>query len=126
MISEMTCSNEISVITLLAALLAAALDESNKFRGLSLGLALTFLALATRAYLYQFHLLYQEHPLISGVTYVDDNAVIPGLLFLTGSLLVGAAVSAYNVQACRVRNFAIAAGLPVLVYVFAWVLVPQA
>ncbi len=114
----------ISVMTLLAALLVAALDTSNKFRGLSIGLALTFLALATRAYLYRFHLLYQEHPLISGVTYVDDNAVIPGLWFLCGALLVGAAVSAYNVQACQVRNLAIAAGLPVLVYVFAWVLVP--
>ena len=114
----------ISVITLLAALLVAALDESKRFRGLSAGLALTFLALATRAYLYRFHLLYQEHPLISGVTYVDDNAIIPGLWFLTGALLVGAAVSAYNVQACQVRNIAIAAGLPVLVYVFAWVLVP--
>ena len=114
----------ISVITLLAALLVAALDESKRFRGLSAGLALTFLALATRAYLYRFHLLYQEHPLISGVTYVDDNAIIPGLWFLTGALLVGAAVSAYNVQACQVRNIAIAAGLPVLVYVFAWVLIP--
>ena len=114
----------ISVITLLAALLVAALDESKRFRGLSAGLALTFLALATRAYLYRFHLLYQEHPLISGVTYVDDNAIIPGLWILTGALLVGAAVSAYNVQACQVRNIAIAAGLPVLVYVFAWVLVP--
>ena len=114
----------ISVITLLAALLVAALDESKRFRGLSAGLALTFLALATRAYLYRFHLLYQEHPLISGVTYVDDNAIIPGLWFLTGALLVGTAVSAYNVQACQVRNIAIAAGLPVLVYVFAWVLVP--
>ena len=75
----------ISVLTLLAALLVAALDKSNRFRGLSLGLALTFLALASRAYLYRFHLLYQEHPLISGVTYVDDNAVIPGLWFLTGA-----------------------------------------
>jgi uncharacterized membrane protein (UPF0182 family) len=114
----------ISVITLLAAMLVSALDESKKFRGLSAGLALTFLALATRAYLYRFHLLYQEHPLISGVTYVDENAIIPGLWFITGALLVGAAVSAYNVQACQVRNIAIAAGLPVLVYVFAWVLVP--
>ncbi len=114
----------ISVITLLGAMLVSALDQSKQFRGLSLGLTLTLLALATRAYLYRFHLLYQEHPLISGVTYVDDNAIIPGLWFLTGALLIGAAISAYNVAAGQVRNIVVAAGLPVVVYVFAWVLVP--
>ena len=114
----------ISVIVLLAAALVAPLDESRRFRGLSLGLALTLLALAARAYLYRFHLLYDEHPLISGVTYVDDNAIIPGLTFLIGALLIGAAVSAYNLQACQVRNMAIAVGVPALVYVFAWILIP--
>ena len=114
----------ISVIALLAAALVTPLDESERFRGLSLGLTLTFLALAGKAYLYRFHLLYEEHPLISGVTYVDDNAILPGLWVLVAALVAGAAVSAYNLQACRVRNLVIAAGVPAIVYVIAWVLIP--
>ena len=114
----------ISVITLIGGALVAPLDESGRFRGLSLGLALTFLALTGKTFLYRFHLLYEEHPLISGVTYVDENAILPGLWFLVAGLTAGAALCAYNIQACRVRNLAIAAGIPGFIYLVAWVLIP--
>ena len=114
----------ISTIVLLAGALAAPLDESKRYRGLSLGLALTLVAIAVRAYLYRFQLLYAENSLFSGVTYVDDHAIIPGLWFLIGALLIGGCLSAYNIQACQVRNLAASAGLPVVAYIFAWVLIP--
>ena len=114
----------IAVIFGFAAALLALLDQTMKFRGLSLAVLIVALALAARAYLYQFHLMFEEHPLFSGVTYVDENAIIPGLRVIVVMLLVAAAISAYNLHACRHRNLLIAGGIPALAYVFAWILVP--
>ena len=114
----------IAMIIGFAAALLAVLDRTMKFRGLSLAVVIVSLALAARAYLYQFHLTYAEHPLFSGITYVDENAIIPGLWVIVATLLVAAAVSAYNLHACRPRNLLIAGGIPALAYVFAWILVP--
>ena len=114
----------IAVIFAFAAALLALLDRTMKFRGLSLAVLIVCLALAARAYLYQFHLMFEEHPLFSGVTYVDENAIIPGLQVIVVTLLVAAAVSAYNLHACRHRNLLIAGGIPALAYVFGWILVP--
>ncbi len=114
----------VAVIIGFAGALLAPLDRTMKFRGLSLAVVIVSVALAARAYLYQFHLLYGEHPLFSGVTYVDENAIIPGLSVIVVTLLVAAAISAYNLHACRPRNLMIAGGIPALAYLFAWILVP--
>ncbi len=114
----------ITVIFLFAAGLVSPLDRTGRFRGLSLALALLALTVAAKVYLYQFHLMYQPHSLFSGVSYVDDHAIIPGLWVIVGSLLIGSAVSAYNLYDCRVRNLVAAAAIPAISYVFAWVLIP--
>jgi uncharacterized membrane protein (UPF0182 family) len=114
----------ITVIFLFVASLVSPLDRSGRFRGLSLALALLGVAVAAKMYLYQFHLMYQPHSLFSGASYVEDHAIIPGLWVIIGSLLIGSALSAYNLHDCRVRNLIVAAAIPAISYVFAWVLIP--
>ncbi len=113
-----------SVIVAVAAGLFTALDRNSSFRGLSISTAVLAIALAARAYIYRFHLLSGEHPLFSGVTYADANAYLPGLTAIAVSLIVAAVIAAYNVQACRLRNLAIAVAVPALTYAVAWVLIP--
>ena len=114
----------ISIVVLIAGGVAASLDRSQRFRGLSIGLALVLLALAIQTDLGRFHLLYRDNGLFSGVSYVHDSAILPGLRILAIALVVGAVGSAYNYSACKIRNLIIAPGIPALVYVVGLVLIP--
>jgi len=78
------------------------------FRGVSLALCLLLVAAAFRLYVARYALLTQEHGLFTGVRYVDQNIVIPGLLFVIAALLLGAALAAANIRIGRVRNLAFA------------------
>ncbi len=106
----------ISIIVLIGGVLMAPMDAAQRFRGVSLGLALVLAALAVQANLARFHRLYQDHALFSGVNYTDDNAILPGLSIVMLALALGALWSAWNLRACRIRNLAVAAGMPALVY----------
>jgi uncharacterized membrane protein (UPF0182 family) len=66
----------------------------------------------------------QEHTLFTGVRYVDHNIIIPGLLFVIAALLLGAAVAAVNIRVARVRNLALAVGIPAVTYIVAGVIAP--
>ena len=114
----------VGMIVLIGGALMAPLDRAQRFKGLSLGLALVLMALAVQTSLSRFHLLYRDNALFSGVTYTDDVAILPGLQILAIALVLGGLLAAYNVKACRIRNLAIAAGMPAAVYVVALVLIP--
>ena len=114
----------ISVVVLIAGGVIAPLDRTQRFRGLSIGLSVVLLALAIQTELGRYHLLYQGGALFSGVRYVHDSAILPGLRILAIALVVGAVGSAYNYVACKIRNLIIAAGIPGLVYVIGLVLIP--
>jgi uncharacterized membrane protein (UPF0182 family) len=114
----------ISVIGLIAAIFLSITDVTAAFKGVSLGVTLVLIAAAFQAYVSRYGLLYGESNLFSGVRYVDDKITIPGLSFLVGALLVGAAIAAVNVRAGRIRNLGAAIAVPVLTYLMAGVLAP--
>lgn len=114
----------ISVIVLVAAILMSVTDVSASFKGVSLAVALLLLAIAAETYVGRYALLLEQNSLFTGVRYVDDKIVVPGLWFVIAALLLGVAFSAANIRAGRVRNIGIALAIPALTYVVAGVLVP--
>src|SRR5215475_13661919 len=114
----------ISVIGLIAAVFLSITDMTATFKGVSLAVTLVLIAVAFEAYVNRYALLYGENTLFTGVRYVDDKIVIPGLSFVIGALLLGAAIAAANIRLGRVRNLAVAIGVPALTYLFAGVLAP--
>ncbi|PYS51119.1 MAG: membrane protein, partial [Acidobacteria bacterium] len=60
----------------------------------------------------------------TGVRYVDDKIVVPGLWFVIAALVLGATLAAANVRASRVRNIGVALAIPALTYLVAGVLAP--
>jgi uncharacterized membrane protein (UPF0182 family) len=114
----------ISVIGLVAAILLSITDVTAAFKGVSLGITLVLIAVAFQAYVSRYALLYDENSLFSGVRYVDDKITIPGLSFVIGALLIGAAIAAANIRTGRIRNLGVAIGVPVLTYLLAGVLAP--
>ncbi|HEV2835547.1 MAG TPA: UPF0182 family protein [Pyrinomonadaceae bacterium] len=96
------------------------------FRGVCCALALFFLVLSWRTYLSRFPLLWQDHPIFSGVTYTDAHYTSPALLFVAVALIIGAIVSLVNAFALRRFSLLmIAIGLPVVTYVIGVVLIPS-
>ena len=114
----------ITLIATVAAALLIPLGRIIRLRGLSISMTLLSIAAAAKVYLYQFHLIYAEHSLFSGVTYVDENAIIPSLKVITVLLLISAGVSAFNIFDQKPRTLIAAVSLPLLGYIFGWVLVP--
>jgi len=114
----------VCIVGLIASILFAATDMLSTFRGVSLALSLLLVAAALRIFVARYALLVQEHGLLTGVRYVDQKIVIPGLLFVIAALLLGAAVAAVNIRAGRIRNLALAAGIPAITYLVAGVIAP--
>ena len=87
-------------------------------RGVCAAFAVLLLAVAVRTYLGRFALLFEEHRLFSGVTYVDANVTATGLLVVAILLAIGAATAAAGAVARpRVSTLAAAAGPAVLGYI---------
>jgi uncharacterized membrane protein (UPF0182 family) len=114
----------VSIIGLIAAVLLSATDMMASFKGVSLGLCLLMIAAAFQIYVGRYGLLVQENGLFTGVRYVDQNIVIPGLLFVIAALLVGAAIAAANIRAAKLRNLGLAIGIPAVTYVVAGMIAP--
>src|SRR5215475_7694161 len=114
----------ISGIGLVAAVFLSITDMTATFKGVSLGVTLVLIAAAFQAYVSRYALLYDQNTLFTGVRYVDDKIIIPGLSFVIGALLLGAAIAAANIRLGRIRNLAFAIGVPALTYLIAGVLAP--
>ena len=96
------------------------------FRGVCCALALFFLVLSWRTYLSRFPLLWEDHPIFSGVTYTDAHYTLPALLFVSVALVIGAIISLVNAFALRRFSLLmIAIGLPVVTYIIGVVLIPS-
>src|SRR5262249_13913906 len=87
----------ICIIGLIVAVLLSAVDMLASFRGVSLAIALLLLAVAFEIYVSRYGLLLQENNLFTGVRYVDQNIVIPGLLFVIAALVAGAVIAVVNI-----------------------------
>ena len=96
------------------------------FRAVCVALALFLLVLSWRTYLSRFPLLWQDHPIFSGVTYTEAQYTLPALLVTCVVLIIAAIILLVN--AFAVRRFSvllIALALPIVTYIVGVVLVPS-
>src|SRR5437867_3688842 len=114
----------VSVIVVVAAILMSVTDMTASFKGVSVALAFLLLAIAAEIYVSRYALLFEQNNLFTGVRYVDDKIVVPGLWFVIAALVLGATLAAANVRASRVRNIGVALAIPALTYLVAGVLAP--
>src|SRR5262249_27304329 len=98
----------ISIIGLIAAIFMSVMDVTATYKRVSFGVALVLIALAFQVYLSRYGLLSEQNSLFTGVRYVDEKIVIPGLGFVIASLGLGAAFALANVRAGRIRNLGLA------------------
>jgi len=114
----------IAFIGIAAAVVTAITDVTGKFKGVSIALGVLLLAIAAETYVYRYSLILNANNLITGVGYVDDHVVLPGLWFVIAALAVGSLIAFTNVRAGLARNFVAALGLPLATYMVAGVLIP--
>ena len=96
------------------------------FRAVCVALALFLLVLSWSTYLSRFPLLWQDHPIFSGVTYTEAQYTLPALLVVCIVLIIAAIILLVN--AFAVRRFSvllIALALPIVTYIVGVVLVPS-
>jgi uncharacterized membrane protein (UPF0182 family) len=114
----------IAFIGVAAAVVTAITDATGKFKGVSLALGVLLLAIAAETYVYRYSLILAANNLITGVGYVDDHVVLPGLWFVMAALVAGSLIAFSNVRSGLPRNFIAALGLPLVTYMLAGVLIP--
>jgi uncharacterized membrane protein (UPF0182 family) len=114
----------ITIIGLVASILLSVTDMSARFRGVSVALSIALAAVAFQTYVSRYSLLFDENNLFSGVRYVDDKIIIPGLWFVIAALLLGSLIAAANIRAGRIRNLGLAVAIPALTYAVAGGLAP--
>jgi uncharacterized membrane protein (UPF0182 family) len=100
-------------------------SQNGAFRGVSLALAVVLVAIAARVYLGRFDRILADHTIFSGVTYTDAHVGIPGMLWMSGALLLGAALLLVNAVVAPRLRWIIAAPVPaaavyVVVGVIGW------
>jgi len=63
------------------------------WRGLSISAGFLLLVLALRVFIGRFELLFEHHTIFDGVSYTDAHITIPGLLFVSAALILGALIA---------------------------------
>ncbi|MBD0371279.1 MAG: UPF0182 family protein [Pyrinomonadaceae bacterium] len=95
------------------------------YAAVSSALFLFLLFLASNIYLSRYHYLWEDHQTFSGVTFTEANYLLPGLTVTAIVLLVSCALLVLNALTERkVRLIIAALALPLVVYLFAALLIP--
>jgi hypothetical protein len=88
-------------------------------------LLLFLLTFGWRIYLSRYDYLWQDHQSFSGVTYTEANYLLPGLTITVIVMLVSCALLLFNaLTERRLRLILTALALPIVVYLFAALLIP--
>src|SRR5882672_886687 len=91
----------------------------------SCALAALLLISAWRFLLSRYPYLWDDHQTFSGVTYMEANYLLPGYIWVAGSLILAALISVLNAFVFRrIRIMIAGVAIPVLVYLVASVIVP--
>ena len=99
--------------------------RNTSIAAVSFPLAAYLLLLAWRFCLSRYPYLWEDHQTFSGVTYMEAHFLLPGLLFVAGGLILGAAIVLLNaVTKRRLRLLILALAIPFAVYVVATVVIP--
>jgi uncharacterized protein len=88
---------------------------SRPWCGFSIALGFFLLMLAMRAYIARFERLFDEHTIFGGVTYTDAHIMLPGMLAVCATLVLGAAIATINVVAVPRARWLVAAVAPAAV-----------
>ena len=92
--------------------------SGSALRGVSLAAGLALLALAAETYVGRFGRLLDDHTIFAGINYTDAHVLVPGMLYVSFALVLGALACAVNaVAAPRLRWIAVAAAPAVVIYV---------
>ncbi len=81
-------------------------------RGISFALALLLLVFALKVYLGRFDLLFDDHTVFSGVSYVDAHVLLPGMFLTCLALLLGAGLALFGAVRQRGLRWLFLAVLP--------------
>jgi uncharacterized membrane protein (UPF0182 family) len=84
-------------------------------RGLSISVAVLLLVLAINVYIGRFQKLLDPHTVFSGVTYTDAHVTLPGLLFISAALVLGAVIAGINAARSPKIRLLIASFIPAVV-----------
>ncbi len=99
--------------------------SKTSFTAISLALGVVLIIAAWRTMLSRYGFLWTDHASFSGVTYTQDNYLLPGLALVAVSLVIAAVILFINAFTKKgLRLILAAVALPVLVYVVAGMLVP--
>ena len=114
----------LALIVMIPAMLLTIADDSARFRGISIGISFLLAAIAFQTYLSRYALLFENHGLFSGVNYVADKIIAPGLVMTSVALLLGSGLALFNVAVPRIRHLVIAFAIPALTYAIAGIALP--
>jgi len=96
------------------------------FSAVSTALGTLFLMVAARVFLSRYAYLWSDHASFSGVTYAEDNYLIPGLTAVAVALAAAAFLLLVNAFVKKGgRLILVALGIPAIVFVIAVLLVPS-
>jgi uncharacterized membrane protein (UPF0182 family) len=95
------------------------------YAAISGALSIFLLIFAWYIYLSRYHFLWEDHQSFSGISYTEANYLVPGLTIVVITLLVSCALLLFNALSERRLRLIIASiALPILVFLFATLLVP--
>lgn len=108
-------------------------EKDTKFSGfgtrgyaaVSAALGAMLIMVAWQTMLSRYAYLWTDHSSFSGVTYTEDNYLLPGLAAVTIALVIAAIILFVNAFTKKGgRLFVVALGLPIVVYVVAVIIIP--
>jgi uncharacterized membrane protein (UPF0182 family) len=93
-------------------------NSRSALRGVSIAATGVLLAFAAETYVGRFGRLLQDHTIFAGITYTDAHVLVPGMLYVSAALALGAVMCALNaVAAPRLRWIALAFVPAVVTYI---------
>ena len=94
------------------------MNSRSALRGVSVAAAGLLLAFSAQTYVGRFDRILQDHTIFAGVTYTDAHVLVPGMLYVSIALALGALACAINaVAAPRLRWIATAVAPTIIIYV---------
>ncbi|MGB7209783.1 MAG: UPF0182 family protein, partial [Pyrinomonadaceae bacterium] len=91
----------------------------------SAAFGMLLIIVAFRTMLARYEYLLKDHASFSGVTYTEDNYLLPGLMAVAFALIFAAIILFVNAFTKRGRRlFFVALGIPIVVYVVAAIIIP--
>ena len=79
------------------ALTRSSMNAGTALRGVSIAVAGLLLAFAAETYVGRFDRILADHTIFAGINYTDAHVLVPGMLYVSLALVLGALVCAINV-----------------------------